>query len=193
MQPGADVGLVVPGGRRGDDLDELLRHGVVDGPDQALPPTAEVPVQRRWCDPGHRERPLHVRALARPLPRLYDRVLYGPFKRSGKAAGSSHFGPRISDTAWLDTPVAGDFDDDGADDLVAILHYDNEETGLIMCNGSRTQGLTGSGTRPPGPDYPEALTTSGLNNDGHPDLVVATSDNQEVLYGQRGGFSRLKP
>ncbi|WP_406371873.1 hypothetical protein OH781_22710 [Streptomyces sp. NBC_01550] len=45
--------------------------------------------------------------------------------------------------------MAGDFDDDGADDLVAILNYDNEETGLIMFDGSRTHGLTGSGSRPP--------------------------------------------
>ncbi|MFC8236347.1 FG-GAP repeat protein [Streptomyces sp. NPDC057284] len=125
--------------------------------------------------------------------RIYDRVLYGPFKRSGKAAGSSHFGPRISDTAWLDAPVAGDFDDDGADDLVAILNYDNEETGLIMFNGSRTHGLTGSGSRPSGPDYPSNLTTSDLNRDGHPDLVVTTPGSREVLYGRRGGLSRLKP
>ncbi|WP_326605275.1 FG-GAP repeat protein [Streptomyces sp. NBC_01800] len=89
--------------------------------------------------------------------------------------------------------MAGDFDDDGADDLVAILNYDNEETGLIMFNGSRTQGLTGSGSRPPGPDYPSILTTSDLNKDGHPDLVVTTPDGREVLYGQRGGLSRLKP
>lgn len=88
--------------------------------------------------------------------RIYGRVLYGPFKRSGKAAGSSHFGPRISDTAWLDAPVPGDFDDDGADDLVAILNYDNEETGLIMFNGSRTHGLTGSGSRPLARTTPQA-------------------------------------
>ncbi|MFD4716607.1 FG-GAP-like repeat-containing protein [Streptomyces sp. NPDC058430] len=127
-------------------------------------------------------------------PRIYDRVLYGPFKRSGRAAGSSHFGPRISDTAWLDTPVAGDFNDDGADDLVAILNYDNEQKRLIMFNGSRTHGLTASGTGPSSPGYPESLTTSDLDDDGHPDVVVTIEgDGHKVLYGQRGGLSSHKP
>ncbi|MGW8795691.1 FG-GAP repeat protein [Streptomyces sp. NPDC055775] len=36
------------------------------------------------------------------------------------------------------------------------------------------------------------MTTSDLNKDGHPDLVVTTPGSREVLYGRRGGLSRLK-
>ncbi|MFC9501326.1 hypothetical protein [Streptomyces sp. NPDC056982] len=69
-----------------------------------------------------------------------------------------------------------------------------EQKRLIMFNGSRTQGLTGSGTDPSGPGYPESLTTSDLDDDGHPDVVVTIEgDGHQVLYGQRGGLSSHKP
>lgn len=130
-----------------------------------------------------------------PSPgRLDDKVLYGPFKRSGRAAGSSTFGPEVSDTAWLVTPVAGDFDADGADDLAAVLSYDDEQFSLLWFRGGRQDGLTGDGEPLPGPAYPAKLSTADMNRDDRPDLVVTDQDGApSVLYAQRGGPSARKP
>ncbi|MFC9677795.1 MULTISPECIES: hypothetical protein [unclassified Streptomyces] len=51
-----------------------------------------------------------------------------------------------------------------------------------------------AGTGPSSPGYPESLTTSDLDDDGHPDVVVTIEgDGHKVLYGQRGGLSSHKP
>ncbi|WP_406310772.1 FG-GAP repeat domain-containing protein [Streptomyces sp. NBC_00623] len=97
--------------------------------------------------------------------------------------------------------LTGDLDGDGCTDLVVNApgeSWDGQlDAGRSMILWGSRHGLSGATPVDRGSaaayNALAFMAIGDFNADGHPDLVVTTPDSREVLYGQRGGLSRLKP
>lgn len=110
-------------------------------------------------------------------------IFKGGFTKSGGAAGKLRLDTQIDSGAYPDGAVqlaAGDFDDDGTDDVVV-----GSAAGNFVYRGAPTgptlQTEAGAG-------YARALTTADFDRDGHDDLVVGLGF-ADILDGPaQGGY-----
>ncbi|MET4641456.1 hypothetical protein ABID95_001177 [Streptomyces atratus] len=105
--------------------------------------------------------------------------------KSGGAAGKLRFDAQIEFGAYPDGTVqlaAGDFDNDGADDVVV-----GSSAGTFIHRGASTgptlQTEVGTG-------YAGALTVADFDRDGHDDLVVG-SDFVDIGQTAKGGYATV--
>ncbi|MGW1539210.1 FG-GAP repeat protein [Streptomyces sp. NPDC002309] len=110
-------------------------------------------------------------------------IFKGGFTRSGGAAGKLRLDAQITPGAYPRGAVrlaAGDFDDDGADDVVV-----GSSTGNFVYRGSpaglKLQTAVGS-------EYASALTAADFDRDGHDDLVVGTDSGPLFDRPAKGGY-----
>ncbi|WP_037640044.1 FG-GAP-like repeat-containing protein [Streptomyces bicolor] len=110
-------------------------------------------------------------------------IFKGGFTKSGGAAGKLRFDAQIEAGAYPDGAVqltAGDFDNDGADDVVV-----GSAAGNFVYRGASTgptlQTEAGQG-------YASALTVADFDRDGHDDLVVGIDSPSVTDQTAEGGY-----
>ncbi|MDI3417465.1 FG-GAP-like repeat-containing protein [Streptomyces luteolus] len=110
-------------------------------------------------------------------------IFKGGFTKSGGAAGKLRFDAQIESGSYPKGAVelaAGDFDDDGTDDVVV-----GSFAGNFVYRGTSTgptfQTEAGEGKA-------SALTTADFDLDGHDDLVVGTDTPAVLDSGADGGY-----
>lgn len=113
-------------------------------------------------------------------------IFKGGFTKSGGAAGKLRFDAQIDSGAYPDGAVqlaAGDFDDDGADDVVVASAAGN----FVHLGGSSgPTPQTGVGT-----GYAGALAVADFDRDGHDDLVVGTDFVSVTDQTATGGYATV--
>ncbi|MGW1022887.1 FG-GAP-like repeat-containing protein [Streptomyces sp. NPDC002577] len=110
-------------------------------------------------------------------------IFKGGFTKSGGAAGKLRFDAQIESGAYPDGAVdlaAGDFDNDGADDVVV-----GSFAGTFVYRGS-SAGLTLQ--TQVSDDSPASLTAADFDKDGHDDLVIGTDDDPIGDQTALGGY-----
>ncbi|MGQ4387159.1 FG-GAP-like repeat-containing protein [Streptomyces sp. SAS_270] len=110
-------------------------------------------------------------------------IFKGGFTKSGGAAGKLRFDAQIQSGAYPMGAVqlaAGDFDEDGKDDLVV-----GSSAGNFVYRGASTgptlQTEAGEG-------YADALTVADFDHDGHDDLVVGSDSLADTNQTAKGGY-----
>ncbi|CAL9521269.1 FG-GAP-like repeat-containing protein [Streptomyces sp. Tu 3180] len=110
-------------------------------------------------------------------------IFKGGFTKSGGAAGKLRFDAQIESGAYPKGAVhlaAGDFDDDGTDDVVV-----GSSTGNFVHRGAPTGPTPQTGV---GTGYASALTVADFDRDGHDDLVVGTDSAPVLDQTAKGGY-----
>ncbi|GGK81541.1 FG-GAP-like repeat-containing protein [Streptomyces flaveus] len=113
-------------------------------------------------------------------------IFKGGFTKSGGAAGKLRFDAQIESGGYPHGAVqltAGDFDDDGADDVVV-----GSFAGAFVYRGS-SAGLTLQ--TQVSDDNPASLTAADFNRDGHDDLVVGTDFVSVMDQTAKGGYATV--
>src|SRR5262249_7286382 len=92
----------------------------------------------------------------------------------GEPGGGLHFGQQLDLPTYYGGFAAGDFNDDGNDDL-AVAFVDPNSYGLGLLYGDG-QGHFAAPVRPaPEPRCPEKIAAADLTGDGRPELIVVDS------------------
>ncbi|MET7451308.1 FG-GAP-like repeat-containing protein [Streptomyces sp. NPDC005574] len=110
-------------------------------------------------------------------------IFKGGFTKSRGAAGKLRFDAKITSGAYPDGAVqlaAGDFDNDGADDVVV-----GSADGNFVYRGASTGPTLQTEA---GPGYAGALTVADFDRDGHDDLVVGTDFVDIMDQTTTGGY-----
>ncbi|WP_052868054.1 FG-GAP and VCBS repeat-containing protein [Streptomyces niger] len=113
-------------------------------------------------------------------------IFKGGFSKSGGAAGKLRFDAQIESGGYPKGAVhlaAGDFDGDGADDVVV-----GSAAGNFVYRGAPT-GPTFQTEA--GPGYAGALTVADFDRDGHDDLVVGTDFLDLFDRPAEGGYATV--
>ncbi|OIJ65118.1 FG-GAP-like repeat-containing protein [Streptomyces mangrovisoli] len=113
-------------------------------------------------------------------------IFKGGFTKSGGAAGKLRLDAQIDSGAAPDGAVqlaAGDFDNDGKDDLVI-----GSATGNFVYRGG-SAGLTFQTEA--GAGYSDALTVADFDRDGHDDLVVGNDFVSVLPQPAKGGYATV--
>jgi hypothetical protein len=113
-------------------------------------------------------------------------IFKGGFTKSAGAAGKLRFDAQIESGAYPDGAVqlaAGDFDDDGADDVVV-----GSSTGNFVYRGAPAGPTLQTEV---GPGYAGALTVADFDRDGHDDLVVGSDFVSVTDQVAKGGYATV--
>ncbi|MDG9717709.1 FG-GAP-like repeat-containing protein [Streptomyces sp. DH24] len=113
-------------------------------------------------------------------------IFKGGFTKSGGAAGKLRFDARIESGAYPRGAVqltAGDFDNDGADDVVVGSAAGNF-VHLGAASGPTFQTAVGTG-------YAGALVAADFDRDGHDDLVVGSDFVSVTDQTAKGGYATV--
>ncbi|MEV7193757.1 FG-GAP and VCBS repeat-containing protein [Streptomyces sp. NPDC093510] len=113
-------------------------------------------------------------------------IFKGGFTKSGGAAGKLRLDTEIESGAYPMGAVhlaAGDFDDDGSDDIVV-----GSSAGNFVYRGGAA-GFTPQTEA--GPGYAGALTVADFDRDGHDDLVVGTDFRTIMDQTAEGGYATV--
>ncbi|MFG2790085.1 FG-GAP repeat domain-containing protein [Streptomyces sp. NPDC048419] len=86
---------------------------------------------------------------------------------------------------WPDQPVCGDFDGDGAEDLV--LHASGQRLSYLRGPFSTKGAPRAAGAAVPSPGEVPTGPAADVNRDGYDDLVVRTADGTSKAYVVLGG------
>jgi hypothetical protein len=86
---------------------------------------------------------------------------------------------------WPDQPVCGDFDGDGAEDLV--LHASGQRLSYLRGPFSTKGAPRAAGAAVPSPGEVPRGPAADVNRDGYDDLVVRTADGTSKAYVVLGG------
>lgn len=86
---------------------------------------------------------------------------------------------------WPDQPVCGDFDGDGAEDLV--LHASGQRLSFLRGPFTRKGAPRAAGAPVPSPGEVPTGPAADVNRDGYDDLVVRTTDGPGKAYVVLGG------
>ncbi|MFJ9543777.1 FG-GAP repeat domain-containing protein [Streptomyces sp. NPDC101225] len=86
---------------------------------------------------------------------------------------------------WPDQPVCGDFDGDGAEDLV--LHASGQRLSYLRGPFSRKGSPRAAGAPLPAPGEAPTGPAADVNRDGYDDLVVRAADGTSKAYVVLGG------
>lgn len=116
-------------------------------------------------------------------------LLYGsPNGLTGKAVKLVIPGPARAGNDWPDQPVCGDFDGDGAQDLV--VHASGGQLSLLRGPFTREGSPRAAGAPIPAPGNVPTGPAADVNHDGYDDLVVRTTEgtgpSAVVLGGPTG-------
>lgn len=113
-------------------------------------------------------------------------IFKGGFTKAGGAAGKVRFDAGIESGAYPDGAVqlaAGDFDDDGTDDVVV-----GSASGNFVYRGTSTGPVFQTEA---GPGYTSAFAVADFDRDGHDDLVVGTDFVGILNPPAKGGYATV--